>query len=349
MPEHNGNSSMNANLLNVQDLKIHFATPKGPLKAVRGMSFSVAKGETLGIVGESGSGKSVTAMGVLDLLPGNTIIKEGNVVFNGKSVTEMDPRTLRSFRGSGIGTIFQEPGRSFDPIYTIEKTMRETVAAHFPNMEDREVFELCIKRLEEVHVPEPRQRISNYPHQFSGGLLQRIMIATALLTDPELLIADEPTTSLDVTIQAGIVELLKELKEKRGLSILFITHDLALISTIADRIVVMYAGLIMEEGPVREVLTRPRHPYTRALLDTLPVLGDNYKTKKINSIKGSIPDPTTDIQGCPFAPRCPIAAAECTDTLPPFMNDGTKHRCRFAGIKKPGLSDSRPAGGSSNE
>ncbi|MBN2511125.1 MAG: ABC transporter ATP-binding protein [Spirochaetales bacterium] len=338
------NSSSTPALLNVDQLKIHFATPKGPLMAVRGISYSIARGETLGIVGESGSGKSVGAMGVLDLLPGNTILREGTVHFDGKSVTSMTPRELRAFRGSGIGTIFQEPGRSFDPIYTIGKTMQETAAAHFPDMEDKDITELCVRRLEEVHVPEARQRLTNYPHQFSGGLLQRIMIATALLTDPALLIADEPTTSLDVTIQAGIIELLKEIKETRGLSILFITHDLALISTIADRIIVMYAGLIMEEGPTEEVLSRPRHPYTRALLDTIPRLGDHYTVRKISSIKGTIPDPTAAVSGCPFEPRCPLAAQSCKASLPAFMNDGTVHRCLFPGPKQPGLAGNSQGG-----
>ncbi len=320
-------------LLEVDHLEVEFATGQGPLHAVRGVSFEIGEGEVLGVVGESGSGKSVTAHSILRLLPGNGAIVGGDIRYRGGSVLQYSPAALRSFRGPKVSIIFQEPGRSFDPIYTVGKALEETLRAHNPEMPETEVRERSIQLLRETHVPYAEQRLHNYPHQFSGGLLQRIMIALALASDPDVLIADEPTTALDVTIQAQIIELLLELKEKRNLAIIFITHNLALISEIADRILVMYGGLAMEYGAAGEVLAHPRHPYTRALLASILILGEHYSKETLHTVSGGTPDPRRPEPGCPFAPRCPLARAACRETVPALVADGTYHRCILAGEK----------------
>ncbi|MCA1753116.1 MAG: ABC transporter ATP-binding protein [Spirochaeta sp.] len=321
-------------ILEVQDLKINFTTAGGLLQAVRGVSFSVAAGEVLGIVGESGSGKSVTAHSILRLLPGNGEVAGGDIRYNSSSVLSLNPEQLRRFRGQEVGIIFQEPGRSFDPIYSIGKAMSETLRAHNPDMNDEEARRRSIQLLEEAKVPQAAERLGNFPHQFSGGLLQRVMIALALASDPKILIADEPTTALDVTIQAQIIELLLELKERRGLSILFITHNLALISGIADRVVVMYSGLILEQGPAHQVLHAPRHPYTRALLSSILSMGDHHSSRRVAIIRGGVPDPTRPEPGCPFAPRCPLAGPECRAAVPALSSEaGVDHRCIYPGVK----------------
>lgn len=320
-------------ILEVNDLSIDFATAQGPLHAVRGVSFTVDEGEVLGIVGESGSGKSVTAHALMRLLPGNGEVTGGDIRYRGESILAYRRDRLRAFRGRSIALIFQEPGRSFDPIYSIGRTMTETLRAHRPEIDDEEARRRSIELLREVHVPYAEERLSNFPHQFSGGLLQRIMIATALASDPEVLIADEPTTALDVTIQAQIIELLLELKERRKLSILFITHNLALISGVADRIMVMYGGLVLEQGSTEEIIHRPHHPYTRALLASILTLGDHHTSKPLHVVGGGVPNPLRPEPGCPFAPRCPPASGECTDGIPPLRHDGTLHRCIVDGVK----------------
>ncbi len=324
-------------LLEIDNLKVEFATGQGPLHAVRGVTFELQEGEVLGVVGESGSGKSVTAHAILRLLPGNGAITGGDIRFQGSSVLAYPPPVLRSYRGPKVSIIFQEPGRSFDPIYTIGKALEETLRAHNPEMPDTEVQARSIRLLKETHVPYAEQRLHNYPHQFSGGLLQRVMIALALASDPDVLIADEPTTALDVTIQAQIIDLLLELKSRRNLAIVFITHNLALISEIADRILVMYGGLVMEYGAAREVLDRPRHPYARALLASILSLGEHYSEQALQTVRGGTPDPRRPEPGCPFAPRCPLATAQCRDAVPPLLDDGTQHRCIVPGEKSEDL------------
>ncbi len=324
-------------LLEIDNLMVEFATGQGPLHAVRGVSFEVREGEVLGVVGESGSGKSVTAHSILRLLPGNGAITGGDVRYQGSSVLAYSPNVLRAFRGPKVSIIFQEPGRSFDPIYTVGRAIEETLRAHNPEMAEDEVRERSVKLLRETHVPYAEQRLHNYPHQFSGGLLQRIMIALALASDPDVLIADEPTTALDVTIQAQIIDLLLELKDKRNLAIIFITHNLALISEIADRILVMYGGLVMEYGSARDVLDRPRHPYPRALLASLLSLGTHYTEQHLQTVHGGTPDPRRPEPGCPFAPRCPLAKMQCREAVPPLVEDGTRHRCIISGEKPEGL------------
>ncbi len=320
-------------LLDVKDLAVDFTTPKGILQAVRVISFQLGEGEVLGIVGESGSGKSVTAHTLLKLVPGNGRIRSGRIDYRGRSVLELPKEELRRFRGGEVGIIFQEPARSFDPIYSIGRTLRESIVTHSPELSEEQVREKSIELLREVQVPRAEERLSNFPHQFSGGLLQRIMIALALASDPDVLIADEPTTALDVTIQSQIIQLLLDLKEKRGISIIFISHNLALIGSIADRIIVMYSGLILENGPAQKVLGRPNHPYTRALLDSILTFGDHYTDRSLHVVAGTIPDPHNPEPGCPFAPRCPMAVEQCRTRIPDVKREGTEHRCLFSGVK----------------
>ena len=319
-------------MLEVKNLKVNFSTPRGILQAVRGVSFNLEEGKFLGIVGESGSGKSVTAASIMNLIPHNGLIS-GEVLMNGKRPLSMSNKELLSFRGPEIAMIFQEPGRSFDPIYNIKKTFFETFKAHDPSINEEDSEVKTIKLLKEVHLPQPEDRLKNFPHQFSGGQLQRIMIALALASEPNLLIADEPTTALDVTIQAEIVELLKELKKNRKLAVIFITHDIELVSRLADCIIVMYNGLIMENNTAGNIINNPHHPYTRGLMDSLPDFGSHYSTHTLISIPGSVPDPISLIQGCPFAPRCSLVKYECHDMLPdPDRKDGT-YRCIIEGSK----------------
>lgn len=328
-------------LLSVENLQVHFQTPQGILQAVRGVDFTLERGETLGIVGESGSGKSVSSIALLHLLPGNTAYREGRILFEGNNPEEMDPETLRKYRGGSVGMIFQEPGRSFDPIYTVGKTLMETLRNRHPDkkeMSDDQIRLRAIELLEEVKVPDAAERMNHYPHQFSGGLLQRIMIAAALAPNPDILVADEPTTALDVTIQAQIISLLLELQKKRNLAILFISHDLALISSIADRIAVMYSGLIVEEGPASEVLHKPRHPYTRALMEAVPRLGRNYRQGLVEAIPGSVPDPHNPPPGCPFTSRCFLAKKRgteaCIAKIPEMqVEENVQFRCIYGGVK----------------
>ena len=320
-------------ILEVRDLKVTFATGGGVLQAVRGVSFDLNRSEVLGIAGESGSGKSVTAHSLLKLLPGNTMELSGRILFHGDDVLEKSKEELRAFRGGGISMIFQEPGRSFDPLYSIEKTLAETIRLHNPEFSKNQILDYSVQLLEEVRIPEAGSRIKNFPHQFSGGMLQRIMIAISLASAPEILIADEPTTALDVTIQAEIVKLLMELREKRNLSIIFISHDLSLLASVCDRIAVMYAGLVLEQGPMRKVLEAPYHPYTRALLDSVPRLGDHYTEKTIASIPGTVPDPMKHEPGCPFEPRCSLAEEACRKEIPPVIADPHQYRCIKKGVK----------------
>ncbi len=319
-------------LFSVENLEVSFRTNAGILKAVRGISFKVNRGEVLGIVGESGSGKSVTAASLINLLPVNSL-KKGKIIFKNKSIFDTSKKEINKIRGKGVGMIFQEPGRSFDPIYTIGDCIKETLLTHNKKLTEKEIEAKTINLLEEVNIPNPEDRLRNFPHQLSGGLLQRIMIAAALAADPEVLIADEPTTALDVTIQAQIIDLLMNLKEKRNLSIIFITHDLSLIKKIADRVIVMYSGLILEEGSAEEVFDRPCSPYTKDLIDSLPFFGQHYSTDILKSIPGTVPDPLTPEPGCPFEPRCSRKKPECISGIPEIIDKPHKFRCIFPGEK----------------
>lgn len=320
-------------MLEVKDLKVDFNTARGILQAVRGVSFSMDRGEFLGIVGESGSGKSVTASSIMKLIPPNGRIS-GDITMNGKNPLTMTSKELLSFRGPQISMIFQEPGRSFDPIYNIRKTFHESFSAHEPDISPEESEFRAINLLKEVNLSHPGDRLSNFPHQFSGGQLQRIMIALALASNPELLIADEPTTALDVTIQTEIVELLRELKTKRDLAVIFITHDIELVTHLSDRIIVMYSGLIMEDNSADNILNNPLHPYTAGLIESQPSFGEHYSTHKLVSIPGNIPDPVFPQDGCPFITRCAFAEDKCSRELPGLYRNDGKYRCIIKGSKK---------------
>ena len=335
-------------VLDVRGLTVDFPSGDGTLQAVRGVDFTLRTGECLGIVGESGSGKSVSALAALGLL-GKDARVGGSILLKGANVLGLAPEQLRGFRGTVASMIFQEPSRSFDPIYSIGKTFQETLRVKDPGLSEAECRRRAVSLLAEVHIPRAEERLRGFPHQFSGGMLQRIMIALALANDPELLIADEPTTALDVTIQAEIIGLLAELRTRRRLSLVFISHNLALVGQIADQILVMYAGLVLEAGPTSLVLSQPCSPYTRALLDALPSWGSHYGREKLLTIPGSVPDPTRHEPGCPFAPRCPLVVERCRAAIPPLARgEGERqipvasaeealrngvYRCIFPGVK----------------
>ncbi|GEM_PF-6577 len=300
-------------LLVVQDLRVGFESldqKAGLTRAVRGISYYVKRGEILGIVGESGSGKSVSTTAIPGLLPANARVS-GKIFFDGTELTALSQKELRPYRGKRIALILQEPGRSFDPLQNIGSVFFELYRNTEPKISKKESDSRAAKILGEVGLPDPQKRLRNYPHQFSGGQLQRIGIALALAQNAELLIADEPTTALDVTIQAQIVSLLLDLKKKRGLSIIFISHNIDLVSQISDRMIVMYGGKIMEQGSAADVSQRPKNPYTQALLEALPKFGTSYTERKLLSIPGSVVDPKNPPSGCPFEPRCSYAKAEC--------------------------------------
>lgn len=303
-------------LLSVEDLNVTFSILRGvsriPVYGVRGVSFHVNKGEILGLVGESGSGKSVSTTAIPGLLPANAELS-GHIYYKGRDLTALSQNELRKYRGSEIALIFQEPGRSFDPLQTIGSVFWETFMVKEPEITREEAYAKAEKLLAEVGLPDPAKRLSSYPHQFSGGQLQRIGIALALAQNCRLLIADEPTTALDVTIQAQIVSLLLKLKEERGLSIIFISHNISLVAQICDRIAVMYGGKIMETGTSEQIMHNPHHPYTKALVSAMPEFGSHYTKKRMISIPGRVSDPAFPEPGCPFAPRCSLASPECTE------------------------------------
>ncbi len=306
-------------LLEVKNLQVSFHTSQGKLRAVRGVDFDLEAGECLGLVGESGCGKSVTALSLLGLLPGIAEV-QGEILWQGQKVTQWDQKKWRDFRGKEAAMIFQEPGRSFDPLTTVEANFREALLAHRPEMPKAEIRRVTLDLLYQVKIPDPERRLGNYPHQFSGGMLQRLMIALALVHRPSLLLADEPTTALDVTIQNQIIQLLKELQQNYRLSIIFITHNLALLKNFAHRIIVLYNGLVMEEGATDELLYRPRHPYSRLLLDSLIKRGDRHESRPLPSVQGQPPDPLLVVPGCPFAARCPLREDACEQSLPELKN-----------------------------
>lgn len=304
-------------LLSVRNLQVTFSLLRGttriPVYGVRGVSFDVSRGEILGIVGESGSGKSVSTTAIPGLLPTNAHAT-GSIFFEGVDLMGLPANQLREYRGKRIALIFQEPGRSFDPLQNMGKVFWETFRNSQPDITKEESDRKAIALLQEVELPDPAGRLASYPHQFSGGQLQRIGIALALAQDCDLLIADEPTTALDVTIEAQIVSLLLRLKEERELSVIFISHDIHLVGRISDRIAVMYGGRIMETGTAHQIMNSPRHPYTQALVSATPEFGSHYKAQRMASIPGQVSDPTQPLPGCPFHPRCSFAKEECRQT-----------------------------------
>ena len=320
----------NGNLLEVSDLRTYFRTDDGLVKAVDGISFSLKRGETLGIVGESGSGKSVTNLSILRLIqspPGEIV--SGRVVFNGQDILGLTESQVQKIRGRRIAIIFQDPMTSLNPFLKISRQLMEMTQLHLGHSK-AEAYEHAIKMLETVGIPEARRRVDDYPHQFSGGMRQRVMIAMALSCKPELLIADEPSTALDVTIQAQILELIKKLKEETGTSVILITHDLGVVAGMTDHVVVMYAGKLFEQAPTDELFALPGNPYTKGLLRSVP---DPFSEQgKLYQIPGQPPDVARLPPGCPFAPRCERAEEICTREYPPLVELNATHHslCHFA-------------------
>ncbi|MEJ2723376.1 MAG: ABC transporter ATP-binding protein [Deltaproteobacteria bacterium] len=313
-------------LLSIRDLKVYFRGDETVARAVDGVSYDVREGETVCLVGESGCGKTVSALAVLGLVsrpPGG--IEGGRIVFNGRNLVDLCEEELQNIRGKHIAMVFQEPMTSLNPVFSIGDQIQEAILAH-EDMHDRALRERCIKLLKDVGIPSPEERLGDYPHQLSGGQRQRVMIAMALACNPELMIADEPTTALDVTVEKQILNLFKEIQTKRGMSLLYITHDLNVVSIIADRIYVMYAGIIAEQGGRKDVFENSRHPYTQGLLASLP-----SRAKKgdiLYSIPGTVPDPAYKPKGCPFHPRCDQAIETCRKVFPEMCDYGEGHLSR---------------------
>jgi peptide/nickel transport system ATP-binding protein len=305
-------------LLEVKGLKTHFFTDEGVVRAVDGVDLYINKGETLGIVGESGSGKSVTALSVMRLIPQPPgRIVQGQIFYNGKNLLELSPAQMRKIRGKEIAMIFQEPMTSLNPVFTVGEQIAEAIRLH-EGLGRRDAMDKTVEMLKIVHIPNAERRVKEYPHQLSGGMRQRIMIAMALSCNPKLLIADEPTTALDVTIQAQILDLLNELKSKLRMAVMLITHDMGVIAETAQRVVVMYAAKVAEEAPVGDLFKEPLHPYTQGLLRSIPRI-DLAATarRRLETIPGTVPTLRGDIApGCRFAPRCPFVKSVCTEKDP---------------------------------
>ncbi len=319
-------------LLEVDDLRTYFKTRAGEVHAVDGVSFSVEVGKTLGIVGESGCGKSVTALSIMGLLPPSGRIVNGSIRFEGRELTTMSQRELEDIRGRQIAMIFQDPMTSLNPTLTIGTQIMETMQRHLDFSRD-EARKRAIELLEEVHIPNARQRLEDYPHRYSGGMRQRVMIAIALSCSPKLLIADEPTTALDVTVQAGILDLLEELREEHQMSMIIITHDMGVVAEAADDIAVMYAGQIVEQTSAEELFDHPEHPYTEALLGALPQLeGESVRQGRLTAIPGRPPDLLDPPPACRFAPRCPYASFDdsCAKEPPELREIRPGHLVRTA-------------------
>ncbi len=311
-------------VLDVQDLKTVFRTRAGEVHAVNDVSFSLKPGELLGVVGESGSGKSVTMMSLLGLLPSPPAdVRRGTVTFDGKDLLKVNQETLRSVRGGKIGFVFQDPMTSLNPVFTVGVQIMEPLRKHM-GMNKKQAKARAQELLELVGIPDARRRLDDYPHQFSGGMRQRVMIAIALACDPQVLIADEPTTALDVTIQAQILELMKDLREKLGMAVIWITHDLGVIAGIADRVMVMYGGQVVEHAPVHELFSNPQHPYTRALLKTIPNIAGE-RAARLTIIEGQPPLMVGPPESCPFRNRCDVAFDRCAAENPPRYDVGDGH------------------------
>lgn len=315
------------NLLEVKNLQISFKTFFGEVEAVRNISFNVGKKETVAIVGESGCGKSVTANGIMQLLPmPPAFYKNGEIYFDGENLLDKTEKEMQGIRGERIAMIFQDPMTSLNPTMRVGDQIVEALVKH-KGISGKEAEAKALEMLELVSVPQPDRRIKQYPHEFSGGMRQRVMIALAMVCDPQLLIADEPTTALDVTVQAQILDLMKDIQQKFDMSIIIITHDLGVVADIADRVVVMYAGQIIEQGYTHEIFASPKHPYTRRLLESVPRL-NMKKGEPLNSIDGTPPDLYIPPKGCPFYDRCHEAMKICKDNMPDFTVHSEEHRSR---------------------
>lgn len=317
-------------LLQVSNLRTQFQTRAGLVRAVDAVSFSIAEGELLGLVGESGCGKSITALSVMRLIGSPGKIVGGSIKFKGEELTTASDDRLREIRGDDIAMIFQDPMTSLNPVFTVGEQIAEALRLH-RKMDKKQAWDAAVAAMKEVAIPSPERRAKDYPHQLSGGMRQRVMIAMALACDPDLLIADEPTTALDVTIQAQILELLDELRRSRKLAVLLITHDLGVVAEVADRVCVMYTGKIVEESGVDELFANPKHPYTRGLLRSVPKLTDAGTTKaeRLQTIEGTVPTPTNLPFGCHFAPRCEHRMEICVEGEIPLtqLENDVKVRC----------------------
>ena len=315
-------------LLEVNNLHTYFKTKKGIVKAVNDVTYSLEAGKTLGIVGESGSGKSVSAMSIIKLLDGNGWIESGSVTFNGRDILHCTEKEMYHIRGNEISVIFQEPMTSLNPVFTVERQIGEVLRIH-QNMSKKQAAEKVVDLLTDVKIPNPARVAKQYPFQLSGGMRQRVMIAMALACKPKLLIADEPTTALDVTIQAQILKLMNDLKRQTGTSILFITHDLGVIHEMADEVAVMYCGQIVEKADAKEIFHKSvySHPYTEGLMISIPRL-NTPKGKRLDAIPGPVPNPLYLPKGCKFAPRCKYCTQKCLEAEPPLTEVGPNHQVR---------------------
>jgi peptide/nickel transport system ATP-binding protein len=322
-------------VLELRDFGVALRAPGGPLPITRDLSFSVASGEIVGIVGESGCGKTVTGLAIMGLLAERDWVLSGQVSVAGQDVSGRDRTALRAMRGRQVGMVFQEPMTALDPVFTVGSQIAETVRRHF-RLSRRAARERAVEQLAQVGIPSPRERYRAYPHELSGGMRQRVMIAIALACEPQLLIADEPTTALDVTVQAQILDLILTQSQKLGTALLLITHDLGVVAENCQRMITMYAGQVVEDGPVETVLTRPHHPYTSGLLRSMPRMSPRKAV--LPSIPGQVPSPSAMPSGCRFAPRCSWATARCRDEQAMRLDGGTAVRCcRFAELELPGV------------
>jgi peptide/nickel transport system ATP-binding protein len=309
-------------LLSVKNLVLHFDTFYGTVKALEGVSFDVRKREVFGLIGETGCGKTVTSLTVIKLLPENAIIVDGEVIFKGENLLDKNENEMRSIRGKQISMIFQDPSTSLNPIFKIKNQLIRVIRTH-QKIGRKEAYKKGVNLLKSVGLPDPERLMNSYPFELSGGMQQRIMIAMAISSNPDMLIADEPTSNLDVTIQAQILDLIKKCREETGASVLFITHDFGIVTEMCDRVGVMYAGNMAEIAPLRELLTNPLHPYTKALLPSIPTPGK--KGEKLHVINGMVPDLLKPPLGCRFHPRCPHAMDMCKTKPPPIIRVGKEH------------------------
>jgi len=314
-------------LLEIRGLQTEFVTDDGVVRAVDGVDLAIDRGETVGVVGESGCGKTVTALSVLKLIPmppGR--IAGGQILWRGRDLVPLRPQDMQDIRSKEIAIIFQEPMTSLNPVYTIGDQISEVIRLH-EGLGRRAALERAVDMLRLVHIPNPDRRVRDYPHQFSGGMRQRVIIAMALSCSPALLIADEPTTALDVTIQAQILELLAEIKSRLGMAIMLITHAMGVVAETAQRVAVMYAGKVVEEAPVEQLFAQPSHPYTQGLIRSIPRIdAAATRRRRLESIAGTVPSPLDPLAGCRFAPRCPFARADCIEAVPPLREIAPSHK-----------------------
>jgi len=313
-------------LIEIKNLRVDFALRSGTVRAVRDVNLIINKGERLGIVGESGAGKSVLGFSLINLISKPGKITGGEIIFDGHDITKYSDEMMRDIRGNHISMIFQDPMMTLNPVLTIGTQMKETILAHM-DVTDKEAEAICLDKLRKVYIPSPEKRLKQYPHEFSGGMRQRIVIAISLLTSPKLIIADEPTTALDVTIQAEIMDLLLELCETENMGLILITHDLAVVSEVTQRIAVLYAGKVVELGPAREIISNPCHPYTKGLIAALPQMAGGEK--RLNQIPGMMPSLLDMPAGCPFEPRCTVRLERCKTEIPILagVESGTQVAC----------------------